>query len=96
MEQSNTIRRIEEMEAILDRGTAAVRQLYEALGDFEAVLPSLARLENYYLSPAWREDYEADERGALPPALKRGVLSQDAVYDLLAQRDALLAAVNRK
>ena len=32
------------------------------------------------------EDYEADERGELPPDLKRGVLSQDALYDLLEER----------
>ena len=29
------------------------------------------------------EDYEADERGEFPPDLKRGVLSQDALFDLL-------------
>ena len=43
----------------------------------------LRQLEAYYTSGAWREDYEADERGELPPDLKRGVLSQDALYDLL-------------
>ena len=43
----------------------------------------LAALEAYYTSGEWREDYEADERGELPPDLKRGVLSQDALYDLL-------------
>lgn len=40
-------------------------------------------LDEYYTSGEWREDYEADERGELPPDLKRGVLSQDALYDLL-------------
>lgn len=30
-----------------------------------------------------QEDYEADERGELPPDMKRGVLSQDALYNLL-------------
>ena len=40
-------------------------------------------LEAYYTSGAWREDYEADERGELPSDLKRGILSQDALYDLL-------------
>ena len=43
----------------------------------------LSLLEAYYASGEWREDYEADERGELPPDLKRGVLSQDALYDLL-------------
>ena len=34
-------------------------------------------------------DYEADEAGKLPADLKRGVLSEDAVYDLLSDYDAL-------
>lgn len=44
----------------------------------------------YYHSPAWQEDYTADERGELPPGLKRGVLAQDTVYDLLTRNDELL------
>ena len=43
----------------------------------------LRLLDAYYTSGKWREDYEADERGELPSDLKRGVLSQDALYDLL-------------
>jgi hypothetical protein len=43
----------------------------------------LRLLDAYYSSGEWREDYEADERGELPPDLKRGVLAQDALYDLL-------------
>ena len=46
---------------------------------------TLRLLDAYYTSGAWREDYEADERGELPPEMKRGVLSQDALYDLLEQ-----------
>lgn len=40
-------------------------------------------LDYYYTSGQWLEDYEADEQGLLPQDLKRGVLSQDALYDLL-------------
>ena len=43
----------------------------------------LAALDAYYSSGLWRDDYEADERCELPPDLKRGVLSQDGLYDLL-------------
>ena len=43
----------------------------------------LRLLNDYCTSGKWLEDYEADERGELPPDLKRGVLSQDALYDLL-------------
>ena len=44
-----------------------------------------ALLDTYYTSGEWREDYEADERGELPPDLKRGVLAQDPLYDLLGR-----------
>lgn len=46
----------------------------------------LRLLEIYYTSGDWLDDYEADERGELPPDLKRGVLSQDALYDLLSDQ----------
>jgi len=59
---------------------------YERLFDEAATShdpEKLRLLDEYYTSGEWREDYEADERGELPPELKRGVLSQDALYDLL-------------
>ena len=40
-------------------------------------------LEEYYTAGDWRKNYEADEAGLLLPDLKRGVLSQDGVYNLL-------------
>lgn len=61
---------------------------YEALYEKALVAPdeeSLRRLEEYYTGGQWKEDYEADERGELPPDWKRGVLSQDGLYDLLSQ-----------
>lgn len=59
---------------------------YERLFDEATVRPDeekLRLLDAYYTSGEWREDYEADERGEFPPDMKRGVLSQDALYDLL-------------
>ena len=38
-------------------------------------------LEEYYQGGLWLQDYECDERGELPKNLKRGILSQDALYD---------------
>ena len=68
------IERVEKYERLYDAAAAA--------HDPEA----LALLETYCTSSEWREDYEADERGELPPDLKRGVLSQDALYDLLEEK----------
>ncbi len=63
---------------------------YERLFDEAAVCPDGEKrrlLEAYYTSGQWLEDYEADERGELPPGLKRGVLSQDALYDWLERTE---------
>ena len=36
-------------------------------------------------SGQWLKDFEADEKGKLPANLKRGVLSEDGLYNLLAE-----------
>jgi len=40
-------------------------------------------LLDYYTSGQWLKDYELDEKGYLPPDVKRGVLSEDGVYNFL-------------
>ena len=78
------------MEARLDEARAAVEALERALDDYDGARSALEALEAYYAGPDWREDFEADEAGLLPSELKRGVLSEDALYELLAENDALL------
>ena len=41
------------------------------------------KLTAYYDGPDWRLDFESDERGELPQGLKRGVLSEDGIYNLI-------------
>ena len=66
------IARIKEMEFRLDR----LSQNPENKEDYEY-------LSNYLDSEQWRQDFEADEAGLLPEGLKRGVLSEDGLYNLL-------------
>ncbi|MBO4868451.1 MAG: alpha/beta fold hydrolase [Clostridia bacterium] len=40
-------------------------------------------LDAYYGSDEWKRDFEDDEAGLLPKDLRRGVLSEDGLYDLL-------------
>ncbi len=42
-------------------------------------------LNDYMESGKWLKDFEADEKGKLPADLKRGVLSEDGLYNLLAE-----------
>lgn len=77
------IDRIKKMEAILDEANASLDELETAVSRYAALQKEIEKLETYYTGGQWRKDYEADEAGKLPKDLKRGVLSEDAVYDLL-------------
>ena len=71
------VRRISEMEATLDE---SLRRMDNADGDPEALLDyqsEIKKLEEYYSSREWKDDYALDEEGRLPKDLKRGVLSED-------------------
>ena len=45
----------------------------------------ISELEAYYTSDEWKQDFAADEAGLLPKGLKRGVLSEDGIYNLLEE-----------
>ena len=84
-DRENAVRtdRIAHYEEIMDRIIRIVKLDGITPGVYESVLPGLKELEAYYTSPEWQEDYAADEAGLLPEGLKRGVLSQDGISDLL-------------
>ena len=71
------------MEQHLDAAKAAVDTLAEALDGFEAAQPSFSALSEYYGSAVWQQDFAADEAGQLPRDLKRGVLSEDGIWNVL-------------
>ena len=84
------IERIREMENCLDVSEKSIRELLEALSAFEEIQPQFRQLNDYYGSDQWMQDYSDDEAGELPQDLKRGVLSEDAVYDLITENRELL------
>lgn len=60
----------------------------EALDDpqrLDALRLPIGRLQRYLSSGQWLKDFEADERGELPKDMPRGVLSEDGLYNLLAE-----------
>ena len=77
------IDRIKKMEAILDEANASLDELETAASRYAGLQKKIKKLEAYYTDGQWRKDFEADEAGKIPKDLKRGVLSEDAVYDLL-------------
>ena len=77
------IERITRMEQCLDQLTEATRGLSDALDRYIEAQTAAQALGAYLSSGEWQKDYEADEAGLLPEGLKRGVLSQDGVWNVL-------------
>ena len=79
------LKRIAEMERILNECAAATADLTAQMDRMEALCEPMSRLFGYYGSVAWYEDCDGD----LPPDFPAGVLSEDAVYTQIeAVRDA--------
>ena len=83
------IERIKTMEQYLDRASQAVMHLFAALDDYAEAQEALRELEAYYGSLEWKKDFADDEEGLLPQTLKRGVLSEDGIWNLLEDSRSL-------
>ncbi len=83
------IERIVKMEALLDECSAGMEEFESALEKFEATREKLNELSRYYSSPEWMSDFDDSNNGKLPKGLKCGVLSEDAVYNLLSTEHSI-------
>ena len=83
------IERINTMEQHLERASQVVMRLSATLDEYTEVQESLRELEIYYSSNEWKQDFADDEAGLLPKDLKRGVLSEDAIWNVLEDSRAL-------
>ena len=77
--QTTQIERIKKYESYLDEATLLIRTDRNS----DRLKYLISELEAYYESVKWRKDFESDEAGLLPKNLKRGVISEDGINDLL-------------
>lgn len=82
-------KRIMQMEQRLDKALDAVKAMEMALGQYAAVRDDLATLNAYLGSPEWHADRADDEAGRLPEGLRRGVLGEDTIWNLLERNREL-------
>ena len=82
-----TIERVKQMEQYMDEVRNAVNNDVNAITDDNDIKEKIAILTQYYEGGQWLQDYDCDVRGELPEDLKRGVLSQDGLYNLLQEVD---------
>lgn len=98
-DKKQQIARIRAMERRMDRAAAAVKRLTAALDKWEDTQEDIAALNQYYGSDLWKQDFADDEAGLLPADLKRGVLSEDGIWNLLVdvrELDYLLKVTAKK
>ena len=85
----NVPQHIYAMETILDKATQKMNALEKKIEEYEDFQSEIKKLEAYYTSQQWKDDYAMDEDGKISEKLKRGVLSQDAVWNMLERNREL-------
>ncbi|MDD6790080.1 MAG: DUF4298 domain-containing protein [Lachnospira sp.] len=89
----NVPQHIYTMESILDKATQKMDVLEKEIEEYEAFQSEIQKLEAYYTSQQWKDDYAMDEAGTFPEKLKRGILSQDGIWNLLERNRELLQRI---
>ena len=83
----NQLERIQQMEQLLDFVIEA-RKEQNADKEKSARIQEATRiLAEYYASDEWKQDFTDDEAGLLPKDLKRGVLSEDGIWNVLSSEE---------
>ncbi len=89
----NVPQHIYQMENILDNAIQKMDALEKKIAEYEAFQAEIQKLEAYYTSPQWKADFAADEAGQYPDKLKRGVLSEDGIWNMLERNRELLERI---
>ena len=92
--EESAVKNIYRMETILDRAEAKLDALEKMIEEYQELQPEIRELEAYYSGKKWKDDLAMDEAGELPDDLKRGVLSEDGIYDLLERNKEMMERIN--
>lgn len=79
------ISRITKMEKIFDDLKFSFEKSKEEFYKNKNLQKKLKALTNYYENGKWLKDYQLDEENLFPKNLKRGILSQDGIYNFLSE-----------
>ena len=82
----NQLERIRYMERLLDFVIETRKEQPIDPEKSARIQEALGILAEYYTSDEWKQDFADDEAGLLPKDLKRGVLSEDGIWNLLTHK----------
>ena len=83
-DKNDLVKRVQQMERYFDEVSRVLELKSNELYENDTISKMIQELTVYMGSGLWLQDYERDERGELPKDLKRGVLSEDGLYNLLS------------
>ena len=83
-DKNDIVKRVQQMERYFDEVSRVLELKSNELYENDTISKMIQELTVYMGSGLWLQDYERDERGELPKDLKRGVLSEDGLYNLLS------------
>lgn len=95
-DKETLIARVKQMERCYDAVRNALEKDEALLGKNEEIKESIRSLKEYQETGQWLIDFKCDERRELPSNLKRGVLSEDGLYNLLIDVDNALSKCEEK
>ena len=72
------------MEQLLDFIIEARKEQHANQEKSARIQEAIHILSEYYGSDEWKQDFADDEAGLLPKNLKRGVLSEDGIWNVLS------------
>lgn len=77
-----SVKRIKELESVFDEVSKTLKEEPIKLNDTECQ-NKIKTLVDYLDSGMWLKDYELDEKGLIDQSVKRGILSEDGLYNLI-------------
>lgn len=77
-----SVKRIKELESVFDEVSKTLKEEPIKLNDTE-YQNKIKILVDYLDSGMWLNDYELDEKGLIDQSVKRGILSEDGLYNLI-------------
>ena len=87
-EKMKQIERIQHMEKLLDFIIKARKEQHANQEKLARIQEAIRILAEYYGSDEWKQDFADDEAGLLPKDLKRGVLSEDGIWNVLSLEES--------
>ncbi len=83
------ISRVLYMESLYERIEEALQSQRNVKEQLSELQDEIRELSEYYEGPAWMEDYESEQQGEFPFDMNRGILTEDTLYDLICDVEAV-------